>query len=519
MPRSLRLILASRRRIPLVVLLAAIACNVRKVEVTPVAATRSADATTVTSPVKAHLLDGTSLYYPAGVTLKDGVLVGQGIRHDLRSEPIDTVDRMPLDSIVGMESYAEKADAAASFTGTLLGIAGGAFLTAAAAVAIFGSCPTLYVDSAGSWQLEAEGFSYSMAALYESRDVDRLRVQAAADGTVRVEVRNEALETHYINHLELLEVRHAPDEFILPDASGLPLAVSRQRAPLRATDRFGHDIGAVIATADGNTTRSDFSRPGEGDGLEDHLDLTVPVPAGADSVALVLRLRNSLLNTVLLYDVMLGSHGLESLQWQNTALREIGPALEVAQWYGGNMGLRIMAVTDSGSREVARIRDTGPIAWKDVAVMIPATGAPTMQLRLESVIDNWRIDRITVAVARRPAVRHLSLAEAIDASEHNDTSVLAALAAPDANYLETVPGQRFTAVWRPEVLPTGAARTFLLASQGYYIEWMRRDWLAAPRRTTPFRPARSVIAEAVEQWRGSQATLERDFFNSRLPVR
>ena len=30
-----------------------------------------------------------------------------------------------------------------------------------------------------------------------------------ADGVVRLELRNEALETHFLNHIELLSVRHA----------------------------------------------------------------------------------------------------------------------------------------------------------------------------------------------------------------------------------------------------------------------------------------------------------------------
>jgi hypothetical protein len=31
-------------------------------------------------------------------------------------------------------------------------------------------------------------------------------------GAVRLHIRNEAMETHYINHLQLVEVRHRPGE-------------------------------------------------------------------------------------------------------------------------------------------------------------------------------------------------------------------------------------------------------------------------------------------------------------------
>ena len=63
--------------------------------------------------------------------------------------------------------------------------------------------------------LEAEAFSYSIAPMFESRDVDRLAVGVDDQGEVRLEVRNEALETHYINHFELIEVGHASHEQVV----------------------------------------------------------------------------------------------------------------------------------------------------------------------------------------------------------------------------------------------------------------------------------------------------------------
>jgi hypothetical protein len=74
-------------------------------------------------------------------------------------------------------------------------------------------------------------------------------------------------------------------------------------------------------------------------------------------------------------------------------------------------------------------------------------------------------------------------------------------------------------VWRPRAIPANQSRTYLLASQGYYIEWMRRDWLAAPRDTTPFRPERSTIRTALSLWQVARDSMERNFHDSRLPVR
>ena len=451
-----------------VILLAA--CSVGTVGVRTLNAPPAGSTSSITTPVKAHLVDGSTVRFPNGVSLSDGVLVGTGQRVGLKLETMPPVMRMPLDSVVGMESYERIIDGGASFALTLLGLGATALVGAAAAVAVFGSCPTFYSDSAGTAVLEAEGFSYSIAALYEARDVDRLRTTIGADGTVRLEVRNEALETHFINHLELLDVRHAPHETVLPDASGKPVAVGHMRPALSARDARGNDLLNVLAHADGNVTRQDADGIQRTTNTLDHsIDLIVPVPPGADSIAVVFRLRNSLLNTILLYDVMMGSRGLKSLEWQATDLREIGPALHVAQWYTANMGLRLLEVSGGSTREVARLRDTGPIAFKDVALVVAAPSATTMHLRLEHVVDNWRIDRIAVAPVRRPAIEVLPLHTTIDAAGRADTTVLGVLAAPDTRYLETVPGQYFTAVWQPPTIAANQARTFLLASQGYTL--------------------------------------------------
>jgi hypothetical protein len=494
------------------------------------------DSVSVSSPVKAHLLDGHTVVYPNGLTIARDTLRGSGTRYDLRLHQIGTVSLVPLDSVLGMENYRTAVDLGASLGYSFLATAGVIAATVAIACTIdpkcFGSCPTFYSDSAGTAVLEAEGFSYSIAPLFEARDVDRLRAQPDANGRLRLEVRNEAYETHFLNHLELLEARHGPDELVVPDAQGRLLAVdlTQTSAPTIARDAAGRDVRPQLAAADGNafstdsTTLARAGRPPAGN--DDAIDLALPVPPGTDSVALVFHLRNSLLNTVLLYDMMLGDAGARSLDWMAGDLERIGPALELGRWYAANMGLRI-EVRDSGGapwREAGRIRDTGPVAWKDVAALIavppPSSTGDTLHLRLSFVADNWRIDRVAVARAwRRPETIRHPLARAVDAGGVADTGALASLSAPDQRYLETLPGQRFTAEWMTGRPAADSGRTFFLASQGYYIEWIRRGWLAAPRARVTFAPSDSALPRALARYREVKTDLERRFAATRVPVR
>ncbi|HWA56208.1 MAG TPA: hypothetical protein VG692_03085 [Gemmatimonadales bacterium] len=508
------------RSLPLVVALLAGCFVIRRVQVDEVRAPVR-DSVQVNTPVKAHMLDGSTVLYSNGVVVRQDRLVGAGQRYGLRAQFVEVVQSVPVDSVVGMETYRSRTDPIASIGLSFVATTVGAAAVTATAAAIFGSCPTFYSDSAGTDRLEAEGFSYSIAPLFEARDVDRLRA-GPRDGALRLEVRNEALETHQINQLELLEVSHRTDELVVPDGDGRPLALAGLAAPAGARDRAGRSVAPLLTRADGRVFASDtaaLARASEQD-FGDYIDLVFPPVATDDSLALVFRLRNSLLNTVLLYDVMLGSRAARALDWQGRDLSRVGPALELGTWYASRMGLRVLVPAGDGFRDVGRVRDTGPIAWKDVGVVIPGRGADSVRVRLAFPLDNWRIDRVAVGTVRRPASRALPLAAVLGGDGKPDPAALASMRSADRTYLETRPGQHFTAVWATGGAPGGdTLRTYLLAAQGYYTEWVRGSWLAAARDTSAFRATDASLVEAMRQWRRAQDSLETRFYASRIPVR
>src|SRR5207249_8339462 len=198
----------------------------RSVRVEPIGS--SADSLAIQTPVKAHLRDGSTVLYRAGVLLARDTLRGPGVRYGLTLRDSTAVSVVALDSVVAMESFRRATNG--TTTAIVSTLATSAALLAAGAVAfviacssengICSNCPTVYADSAGTWALQAEGFSYTLGPTFEVRDVDRLGIRPDRDGRIRLEVRNEALETEYVNHLELLEVRHAREETALPDPDG-----------------------------------------------------------------------------------------------------------------------------------------------------------------------------------------------------------------------------------------------------------------------------------------------------------
>lgn len=497
----------------------------------------------VRTPVKAHLVDGSTVMFRSGARITHERIIGSGETYAL----LDSVPRgiraeVPLDSVVGLETFEGKVLAGQSTIVSLAATAVGAAATIALFKAIFGSCPTVYAaDSGGAPALQAEGFSYAIAPLLEHRDLDPLRVRPDADGMVRLELRNEALETHFLNHVELVALRHAAGSRAVPDQRGWPAAVGDVRALDAATDRAGRDVRDVLAAADGRLFASAPSTVGAasaGD-LDDWIDIEARDLPPGDSVAVVLRLRNSLLNTVLLYEGMLG--GRDAPQWLSEGLQHIGNTLDLARWYVRTMGMHasvegVPARAGGDGAAHARLGDVGPLAFRDVAIVLPraAPNASRVRVRLRFVADNWRIDHAAVAATvARPAPVSVALSRVVVPTPARgggptvDSAALGALAAADGRYLETQPGQRMVLEFATPATPAAdlssespmTTTTYLLAWQGWYREWIRGSWLAEPTRTTAFVPGDSAVATALARWRTRQDELERAFYASRVPVR
>jgi hypothetical protein len=481
----------------------------------------------VHSPVKAHLIDGSVVAFPSGVIVAHNEAVGRGWRYPPTLRESTLVQGVSLDSVIGMEAFRTHTNLgrtvaySAAVTGALL--IGTVAAICASDPKCFGSCPTFYSDSAGTPVLEAEGFSYSISPLLEARDVDRLRAQPDSTGMLRLQVWNEALETHYINQLELLESVHAPDEFVLPDERARPVAVRHLTTPASVTDRDGRDVRALIAKAsDGEIFTTDSARlasatPKDPD---DYLDLRFANPHRGDSLAVVLRLRNSLLNTVLFYDLMLAGPGARSIDWMASDLQRIGPTLDLGRWYANYLGLRVLAEVNGEWRQVARLSDYGPIAWRDVAAIIPAMPGDSVHLRLQFLSDQWRIDRVAIGDdVRRPRTRTVRLAAVTNAEGDPEPQALDNLRQADDRYVETTPPQRFTIDFAVGAEPNDSARTFFIVSQGYYTEWVRGSWLAGTHDATTFKPGDDALDRVLRLWAAQKNTLEKSFYRTRIPVR
>jgi len=125
---------------------------------------------------------------------------------------------------------------------------------------------------------------------------------------------------------------------------------------------------------------------------------------------------------------------------------------------------------------VGSVGETGPLAVNVHMLRLPPSAVEgPVRLRLRLTKGNWRLDYVALAALEQPVEPRRIPPVAILRDGFDDSEALAALTDP-AKTLVTFPGDRYELVYPlPEV--DGDWEIFL-ESRGYYLEWMRQEWLA-----------------------------------------
>jgi hypothetical protein len=235
-----------------------------------------------------------------------------------------------------------------------------------------------------------------------------------------------------------------------------------------------------------------------------------------DSAGLVIASRQTLLSTYVLYQA-LAYMGRSAGSWLAQLQRGDARAREQATGAARVLGPIEVQARDSagGWVTVGATQETGPLATDVRVVPLPRFAPGTRQLRLRLTRGHWRIDQ--VAVARLTSrVEPLRLDPiAVRRGLANDPHALALLT-DSARTLVTLPGDEYTLVYQ---LPEDFARRELfLEARGYYLEWMREEWLA---EENPMRAARLFLDPAgamramAPEFKRREAQMEAAFWGSK----
>jgi len=489
-------------------------------------------ATEVTSPTKAYLYDASVMLFPNGFSIRKDTITGTARRFWLaRTDPQYRSWHIPRDSIAAMTYYEPDISFGRGVASFLLGW-WGASLTVSSLYCLgcpkccFGSCPTVYSSDGSKDWLESELFSSSISKLLEENDLDLLSYTGSGAGPYQLRVTNEALETHYINKLTLLAVSHSRGTRVFPGADGRFVTAGRLLPPVVAVNREGEDVTSAVRAPDTLAYRSGIRsllKLKEGP-YTDWLDVTLNVPECASSVTMVVRLRNTLLSTILLYDVVLASQGVEALGWTEKMNTDPQYASRFREVYSAFSGVAVKTLRNGTWAKEKSIRDAGPITWKYAATVIPVRQSGNLTVRLEFVPDNYAIDYIAFD-AGTGADDSLSVEEVHpfavrDNSGSPRDDVLPLIEKDDDSYLVTNPGESYRLSYD---LPRNhdGNLTLFISSKGYYTEWIRGGWLKNGSAGYHFNlfETDKTLSQLAQSWQENRDLIERLFFETRIPVR
>jgi hypothetical protein len=377
----------------------------------------------------------------------------------------------------------------------------------------FGSCPTFYAPGRdGEMELQAEGFSSSIAPALEATDVDMLLHARPTEREFTIRLTNEALETHVIRHADVLAAPRAPGGRVYVTSDGRFLEAFEAAGPSLCSAPGGDCLAGVLE-ADGDEWFS----------LADSTDLAAReilefefenVPDGP--LGLVVSSRQTFITTFLIYQALayLGEDAGRFL-----AMLDVGgdDVRRRAGGVGRALGeIEVLVQSDSGTWEVTGTSgETGPIAADTRVVPLATGGLSAGRIRLRLTQGLWRLDR--VALVRLGAeVRPERLRPSRVRSHDGDhPGALDALRDPHET-LVTLPGDSYEVSYQLPPEPQGYE--LFLEARGYYLEWMRQEWMddrdplrAAQLLTDPAGALRSLAP----QYKAREPLFEELFWSSR----
>jgi hypothetical protein len=464
--------------------------------------------------LKVHMRDG-NLYVlsPWQLAADERRVRGYGTEYGVDRKAIEhrSFD-LSFDSVALFETNVVRPSPSVGALAVITGItAGVAVYCATNPKACFGSCPTFYASDGSRQILQAEGFSASIAPSLEATDVDALYRAHASGRDLRIEMRNEAYETHVVRHVDLLAVPRRPGSRVVTDLTGGFWAVTEPTPPLACTAAEG-DCRRPLAAFDG-TER--YSAADSLDlGARETVELAFARPPSGRP-ALILASRQSLLPTYLLYQAF-AYLGRSTGDWM-AALDRADPAIKdrVAGVVGALGGIDVWVQNTQGTWDsVATVHETGPLAADAHLIPLPPA-RDTVRVRLRLAKGAWRLDFVGLGAMVAPVEPRRVQPAHVLGTHGDDPAARRRLTDPDSA-LVTLPGDRYTLVYH---LPARASTLeIFLESRGYYLEWMRQEWMAEENpilAAALFLDPAGMLRRLAPDFKRVEPELERAFWGSK----
>lgn len=329
------------------------------------------------------------------------------------------------------------------------------------------SCPYIYAWNGARYELQAEPFGIAWGRGLELTTTHLVPAARAQDGLVRLRLTNERAEIHYVNSIRMRAIDPGGAPGVVLDGEGRAWPLWQPMAPLIARDEADRDILPAVSSADGRMWECDPSRLTAASGYESLVELAFARPRQASTGSLVLTGINTTLSaTAYAYlcriageQTALLAHAVETDPEMISLLRDYtrDASLDVLVWDG-----RRWERAGSFAPEANGVTFT-----RALRVRVPEGAGETVRVRLRSMADVWKLDRIAVDwrdVEPLPG----PVVETIAANGPGGEDLRGTLGAGDRSYAILLPPDRVELAFRAASNPR---TVYAVEARGYLMEW------------------------------------------------
>ncbi|RNI25788.1 hypothetical protein [Rufibacter latericius] len=477
--------------------------------------------------LKAHLRNGDIciLKDTWGIDTTLNTLQGHGTKYDFNRNVLqEGALSLPMDSVSIFEtntklqtSEKERIAALAILTGVDIAVG---ILCLANPKACFGSCPTFYLKEEDSFHYaDAEGFSNAISPSLEYFDIDALNNPAVSGDTFSLYMRNEALETHCLQEVKLLAYPRKEGERVYQSPTNDFYLCYNKYALSLGTGPEGN-ITSLLQQED---RQERFSLADEANlSTKETLSLTFDGVQNPENLGLILHFRQTLMTTYFIYSAMgymgdevgdifakleTGSDTKEKLK--GGIKKELGD-VEVYLWEEQKK----VWVLQSG------LNETGPIAINRQFVPLQnRSRSPTIKMKIVLNKGLWRLDYAALTNIKEQVQPVVLSPTGILKDGKPDAAALRTLN-HSTQHLISMPGNDFQFNF---TLPSPATDYELfLFSKGYYLEWMRENWLQEKDllklKQMIDKPRKYLQGEA-KNYKRYESTMEKQFWESKIDTK
>ena len=383
--------------------------------------------------------------------------------------------------------------------------------------ACFGSCPTFYAYNGYDYIVQSEGFSSSISPALEERDVDALYRIKPVSEDFEVQLRNEAYETHIIRSANILAAPKPEGGrvFATPDGKYLQAINITEASSITAAEG---DISEKLCSFDGAER---FSEADSNDlAAKETIEVTFYGPA-LDSMGIVIAARQTLLTTFLFYQTLsyMGTNAGDWLANVERNKNQFKQLLDNPRNVLGNIEVLIQNEKDEWEK-IGEVGETGPIATdikivplSNISNRVKDNSSINVKLRMAKGL--WRIDYVALADIVKEVTPEIIFPSTSSPEFVKNINVTELLANSDS-VLVTFPGDKYLLNYK---LPADYYNYELfMESQGYYLEWMRNEWLGeenAERVYQMFLNPEQFYKDLAPQFKKVEAEMEETFWSSK----